>query len=146
RNSEEEKELTGLVSIETELREIRDELLCVAQFWKPNINDGVQITAAPLWKLFQHNLWQKKLKKTWEELEQGKYDWSHMAYNIWPERVLKKCHQDRSLSIAHDVEADLWEEVEVPAARGKGKKVTWQPKTMTEAELDAYIQQKLAKG
>ena len=86
------------------------------------------ITAAPLWKLFQHNAWKEKLKKTWEELEQGKYDWSHMACNIWRERVLKKCHQDHSIAIAHDVEADLWEQVEVPAPRGRGAKLVWQPK------------------
>jgi hypothetical protein len=36
------------------LKDFRDELLRIASFWKPNLNDGVQITAAPLWKLFQH--------------------------------------------------------------------------------------------
>ena len=33
--------------------------------YKPNLNDGVQITAAPLWPLFRHKPWQKVLKDTW---------------------------------------------------------------------------------
>jgi len=68
-----------------------------------------------------------------------------MAYNIWPERVLKKCHQDRSIAIAHDVEADLWEEVEVTVGKTKRTKMVWQPKELTDAELAEYIQQKIAK-
>ena len=134
-----------LLDTKSQLADFRDELLSISHFWQPRLEDGVIITAAPLWKLFQHKPWQKKLKKTWEELEQGKYDWSHMAYNIWPERVLRKCHEDRSIAIAHGVEDDLWEEVEVSAPRGKTKLV-WQPKDFSEAELSAYIQQKIAKG
>jgi len=42
--------------------DFRDELLRVARFWKPNLNDGLQITAAPLWQLFQQRPWQNKLK------------------------------------------------------------------------------------
>jgi len=145
RSVHEEKELAKLTALEGELKDFRDELLRIAKFWKPNINDGVEIIIAPLWKLIQHRAWKNKLKKTWEELEHGKYDWSHMAYNFWPERVLKKCHQDRSIAIAHDIEDDLWEEVEVPA-RGRRIKWVWQPKEMPEAELGAYIQQKIAKG
>ena len=114
RSSAEEKEFIRLTDLEAELKDFLDELLRLAKFWKPNLNDGVQITAAPLWKLFQHKQWQKKLKQTWEKLENGDYDWAHLACSIWPERVLKKCHTDRSLAIAHDVEDDFWEEIEVP--------------------------------
>ena len=124
---------------------MRDSLLELASHWVPNLSDGAQITAAPLWKFFQDTAWTKRLERTWEELEQGHYDWSHMAYNYWPERVLRKCYEDRSIAIAHDVESDLWEEVEVPAARGTGTKWVWRPKPMNEAELDAHIQQKIAK-
>ena len=69
----------SLPTLNTNCRDFRDELLRVAQFWKPNLNDGVQITAAPLWKLFQHKPWQKTLKDTWEKLETGDYDWAHLA-------------------------------------------------------------------
>ena len=147
RSSQEEKELAQLVDLVSELRDFRDELLQIAKFWKPNLNDGVQITAAPVWKLFQHKAWQKKLKETWENLEKGEYDWAHLACSIWPERVLQKCHQDRSLAIAHDVEDVFWHEVEVPVKRGKkatGKtKLEWQPKTLSDAELNALIQAKI---
>lgn len=144
-NSQEEKNLTQLTDLTAELKDFRDELLRLTKFWKPNLNDGVQITAAPLWKLFQHNAWQKKLKETWEKLEEGDYDWAHLACSIWPERVLRKCHQDRSLAIAHDVEDIFWHKVEVPVKRGKKitgeMKTEWQPKSLTAAELIELINQ-----
>lgn len=147
RSSQEEKELEIIIELVTDLRDFRDELLRVAKFWKPNLNDGVQITAAPLWKLFQHKAWQKRLKETWEKLEKGDYDWAHLACSIWPERVLRKCHQDRSLAIAHDVEDSFWHEVEVPVKRGKKAtgetKLEWQPKDLTYDELNALIQAKI---
>ena len=143
RTTAEERELTQLTDLQAELQDYRDELLRIAQFWKPNLNDGVQITAAPLWKLFQHKAWQKKLKETWQKLEQGDYDWAHLACSIWPERVLKKCHQDRSLAIAHDVENEFWHEVEVKQKRGKkvtGTKLEWRPKDLSPNELQQLVQ------
>jgi hypothetical protein len=147
RTSAEEKELANLSDLEVELKDFRDELLRIAKFWKPNLNDGVQITAAPLWKLFQHRPWQNKLKETWEQLENGDFDWAHLACSIWPERVLRKCHEDRSLAIAHDVETDFWEEVDVPVVR-RGRdtgqtKTIWQPKKLSESELRDLIRQKI---
>lgn len=145
RSTEEEKELAQLIDLEAELKDFRDELLRLAKFWKPNLNDGVQITAAPLWKLFQHKAWQKKLKETWNKLEDGEYDWAHLAGSVWPERVLRKCHQDRSLAIAHDVEDIFWHEVEIPIMRGKkptgNTKIEWQPKALTESELTTLVKQ-----
>lgn len=145
RSTQEEKDLTQLTDLAAELKDFRDELLRLAKFWKPNLNDGVQITAAPLWKLFQHKAWQKKLKDTWEKLEEGDYDWAHLACSIWPERVLRKCHQDRSLAIAHDVEDIFWHEAEVPVKRGAKltgqMKTEWQPKSLTENELTELINQ-----
>jgi len=142
RSSAEEKEFSRLSDLEAELKDFREELLRLAKFWKPNLNDGVQITAAPLWKLFQHKQWQKKLKETWEKLERGEYDWAHLAYSIWPERVLRKCHQDRSLAIAHEVEADFWEAVAVPGKKGQTKSV-WQPKKLDEEQLNELIRGKI---
>jgi hypothetical protein len=110
RTRDEEKRLETLQDLELELIEFRDELLRIAQLpWKPNLNDGVQITAAPLGELFALRKWQTKLKGTWKKLGQGEYDWAHLAYTIWPERVREKCKGDKSLAIAHDLE-DLYEE------------------------------------
>jgi len=124
RTGKEEKELERLADLEQELQDLRAELLRVAAFWKPNLNDGVQITAAPLWKLFQHKPWQKRLKETWEKLEDGEYDWAHLAYSIWPERVRAKCKSDKSLAIAHDLEALYVEPSAGTKKKGRGKRAT----------------------
>ncbi|MCG7876673.1 MAG: BREX-1 system adenine-specific DNA-methyltransferase PglX [Candidatus Thiodiazotropha endolucinida] len=147
RSKQEEKQLETATDLAQELADLRDALLAIAPKYSPNHDDGVQITAAPLWQLFRHKPWQKVLKDTWEKLEQGDYDWAHLAMNYWPERVLRKCHQDRSLAIAHDVECTFWHEVEVPVKRGKKAtgetKLEWQPKELTDNELDALIQAKI---
>jgi hypothetical protein len=104
RSRADERELERLVDLEDDLRTFREELLRVAEFWRPNLNDGVQITAAPFWRLFRHRPWQKRLRETWEKLAAGDYDWAHLAYAIWPERVREKCRTDKSLAIAHDLE------------------------------------------
>jgi len=131
RSREEERDLENLVELERELAEFRDELLRVAKFWKPNLNDGVQITASPLWKLFRLPKWQKTLKDTWQKLEKGDYDWAHLAYSIWPDRVKKKCVTDKSLAIAHGLE-ELY--VEPPA--GAKKKVRKAKKAEVDADGD----------
>ena len=82
RSSTEEKDLERLSSLELELTDFRNELLRIARFWKPDLNDGVEITAAPLWRLFQHRQWQGRLRETWEKLEAGDYDWAHQALNL----------------------------------------------------------------
>ena len=146
RDAQEEIILSDSIELENELKDFRDELLRIAQFWRPNFNDGVQITAAPLSKLFLHSPWSTALKKTWEELETGKYDWAHTSYSIWPERVLRKCRQDRSLAIAHGVEVDFWEEIEVTAAQSIGPKLVWQQREMPQVELEACIKNKIAQG
>ena len=88
-----------------ELKDLKDEIERVIKLpWKPNLNDGVLITASPLWKLFRLSKWQKDLKACWEELEKGDYDWAHLAYTIWPERVENVCEKDRSIAIAHGLE------------------------------------------
>ena len=112
RSQSDETELTRLTDLEAELRDFRAELLRLAAFWRPNLNDGVQITAAPLWRLFQHRPWQARLKETWDKLDAGEYDWAHLAMALWPERVVPKCVQDRSLAIAHEVEDLFWVEDE----------------------------------
>ena len=86
------------------------------QLWKPDLDDGVVLTMAPLWRLVpQHRAWQKELKAAWDSLCTGEYDWAHVAMHLWPERVVPKCATDRSLAIAHGLEEDFWEE----GAKGK---------------------------
>lgn len=102
-----------------ELQDLREELLRVAGLpYKPDLNDGVIINAAPLHKLFRLRSWAKETEKVWEKLEKGDYDWAHMAYTIWPDRVREVCRRDRSIAIAHGLE-DICE-VEPPAPKKKG--------------------------
>lgn len=102
----------------SELQEFRDELLRIAALpWKPNLNDGVIINAAPLHKLFRLRTWAKDAGDCWERLRKGDYDWAHLAYTIWPDRVRDACKKDRSIAIAHGLE-DLCE-VEAPAPKKK---------------------------
>lgn len=126
RSRDEEGELEDLQTLHDELRRLRDDLLELAPAWKPNHDDGVQITAAPLWRLFRHRPWQTVLRDTWEKLEAGDYDWAHLAMAYWPERVREKCRTDRSLAIAHDLEHLYEPPPEAPAkvkgGRGRKKK------------------------
>jgi hypothetical protein len=108
RTRDEAKALESLQELEQELIELRDDLLRIAPAYQPSHDDGVQITAAPLWPLFRHRPWQKVLKDTWDKLGRGDYDWAHLAMAYWPDRVREKCRTDKSLAIAHGLE-DLYE-------------------------------------
>ena len=118
RNRDEENQFAALQTFDEELRELRDSLLAIAPTYNPSHDDGVQISAAPLWRLFRHKPWQKVLKETWGKLADGDYDWAHLAMNYWPDRVQDKCKADKSLAIAHGVES-LYVE---PVTDGKPKK------------------------
>jgi len=88
-----------------EIEDFKYSLLRVADLpYRPNLDDGVLITAAPLYNLFQHSKWKKATEICWKKLEKGEYDWSHLAYSIWPERVREKCKKDLSMAIAHGLE------------------------------------------
>jgi len=92
-----------------ELQSFFDEVRRVAPFWKADLDDGVVINLAPLWRLVaQDRAWQKELRTTWDALCRGEYDWAHLAMHLWPERVLPKCATDRSLAIAHGLEDAFW--------------------------------------
>ena len=67
-------------------------------------------------------LLQDKLKDTWEKLEKGDYDWAHLAYSIWPERVRDKCKHDKSLAIAHNLEHLYESPPEKPKKQRKQRK------------------------
>ena len=44
----------------------------------------------------------------YDKLLKGDYDWAHLAYEIWPDRVKDKCKKDLSIAIAHGLE-DIYE-------------------------------------
>jgi hypothetical protein len=53
-------------SLVDELIELRDELRAVAPLWHPDLNDGIVIVLAPLWRLFAHHrAWSKELRDRW---------------------------------------------------------------------------------
>jgi hypothetical protein len=132
--AKEGKRLEELEGLRRELIEFRTELELWAPKWRPNLNDGVLISAAPLWKLFRLPKWQKDLKACWQALEKGDYDWAHLAYSLWPDRVREKCKTDLSLAIAHGLEELC--EVKVRLKKTKKSKT---PKTEDD-------QQELPKG
>lgn len=134
-----------------ELREFRQELLRIAGLpYKPNLNDGVIINAAPLHKLFGLRKWAKDTEAVWRKLEKGEYDWAHMAYTLWPERVQEVCRHDRSIAIAHGLE-ELCEVLEKGAKKKAKKKrkarkaepaatqVPLDPNTSVETAADALL-------
>jgi len=105
------KQLAVQEALVEELRAFLDEVKRVAPLWKPNLDDGVIINFAPLWRLVpQNKSWQKELKATWDALCEGGYDWAHLAMHLWPELVVPKCAKDRSLAIAHGLEDVFWVE------------------------------------
>jgi hypothetical protein len=122
-NASQRVRLEELEDLEQELNEFRAEIERIIKLpWKPNLNDGVLITASPLWKLFRLPKWQKDLKACWEELSAGDYDWAHLAYTIWPDRVKAVCKTDSSIAIAHGLEHLC--QVEAPKPKSKSKKAS----------------------
>jgi hypothetical protein len=125
------KALAEQQALVEELRAFLAEVKRVAPIWNPDLDDGVIINFAPLWRLVpQNKSWQKELKTTWDALCEGKYDWAHLAIHLWPERVAPKCATDRSLAIAHGLESVFWEE-------GDDRK--WQPRKVAQSQIDELI-------
>ncbi|WP_437763577.1 hypothetical protein WME77_36915 [Sorangium sp. So ce764] len=128
------KELTAQQTFVEELRAFLDEVKRVTPLWNPDLDDGVLLNAAPLYRLFpQHKPWQKELKATWEALCAGKYDWAHLAMHLFPERVVPTCAEDRSLAIAHDLEDVFW----VEDASGK-----WKPRGAPTRPIDPLVKER----
>ena len=131
------EEIERAQALRGELAAFRDELLRVAALpYNPNLNDGVIINAAPLYRLFRLPKWAKDTKECWTKLERGDYDWAHLAYTIWPTRVAEKCRADKSLAIAHGLE-DLYIEPPATAKKRRAKvAVVQQPALDGEDEDD----------
>lgn len=111
-----------------------DEVKRVAPLWNPDLDDGVIINFAPLWRLVpQHRAWQREVKATWDALCAGEYDWAHLALHLWPERVVPKCAADCSLAIVHGLEETFWEEDE------DGK---WQPRLFPLRPIEELVSER----
>ena len=122
------KELNDQKEFLAELEDFKEELLRVAQLpYKPNQDDGVLITAAPLHNLFRHTKWRKATEACWKKLEKGEYDWAHLAYSIWPDRVANKCKKDLSMAIAHGLES-------ICEVKPKEKKTRKKPEIKVETQ------------
>jgi hypothetical protein len=134
-SSSQRKDIAAQEAFVAELRAFRDEVAIIAPLWNPNLNDGVIINFAPLWRLVPHHkAWQKECKDCWDKLVAGDYDWAYLAMHLWPERVVPKCMTDRSLAIAHGLEDEFWQE---DSSTGK-----WQPRKVSKAECDRLIQER----
>lgn len=130
------KQLAAQEGLVEELRAFLDEVKRAAPLWKPNLDDGVIINFAPLWRLVpQNKAWQKELKSTWDALHEGKYDWAHLAMHLWPERVVPECAKDRSLAIVHGLEDVFWVEDD------KGK---WAPRKTPTMNVDELVKERIS--
>lgn len=85
-------------TLEAELQQLND------LPYKPNHDDGVPVTAAPLRNVFHHNAWKKECLSNWENLQKGEYDWSHLAYALYPARIRNKAKKDWCMALTHDLE------------------------------------------
>lgn len=104
------EEIEAHESLVSELSAFVEELARVAPLWNPDLNDGVIINSAPLWRMIGHTPWRKSVKECWDTLCAGDFDWARLAMHLWPERCVPKCADDRSLAIAHDLDSLLWVE------------------------------------
>lgn len=128
------KVLAAQEAVVEELRAFLEEVKRVAPLWKPNLDDGVVINFAPLWRLVpQNKSWQKELKTTWDALREGKYNWAHLAMHLWPERVVPMCAKDRSLAIAHGLLDLFW----VEGADGK-----WTARKTPTRSVDELVRER----
>jgi hypothetical protein len=75
--------------------------------WAPELDDGVLLNAAPLYRLTQ--AWKRAdpkldLSKVWNALKDGEYPWAKTAMRYWPRETLAACKGNKSYRIAHGLE------------------------------------------
>lgn len=79
-----EKAIAEQESLLSELDDFRDKLERAASLYlEPDLNDGVILNMAPLWELVP---W-KEPRKYWEELLQGRYEWSSISRQLRQKKV-----------------------------------------------------------
>lgn len=91
-------EMLDLQAMSDELRRLQ------ALPYKPNQDDGVPVTAAPLYTLFKNKKWRAVCEDNWKLLGKGDYDWSHLAYAIYPARIRQKAKKDWCMALTHGLE------------------------------------------
>ena len=91
-------EMLDLQAMSDELRRIQ------ALPYKPDQDDGVPVTAAPLHTLFKNKKWRAACEDNWKQLDKGDYDWSHLAYAIYPARIRQKAKKDWCMALTHGLE------------------------------------------
>ena len=126
------KEIDNRERLIDTLRELCEELKMVIPLWTPNLDDGIVVVLAPLWRLFTYKPWSRELKKHWTKLANGDYDWTQAAMHLWPARVVRKCARDRSLAIAHGLEKVFW-------MQDSNNKDKWLPRQVSVSTIDDLI-------
>lgn len=76
----------------------------IATGYTPNHDDGVPVTAAPLFELFAHRLWRQECESNMKDLQEGEYDWSHLAMSLYPARITSKVKKDWCMALTHGLE------------------------------------------
>jgi hypothetical protein len=72
--------------------------------YKPNHDDGVPVTACPLVKLIRHSGWRQECTDNLKKLQEGEYDWSHLAFSLYPARITQKAKNDWCMALTHGLE------------------------------------------
>jgi hypothetical protein len=81
-----DKDLESQEDLLVELEDFRDKLRRAADLGlEPDLNDGVVLNIAPLWELVPWG----EAKKYWEELLEGKYEWSSIGKQLWLKGMVK---------------------------------------------------------
>ena len=76
----------------------------IATGYAPCHDDGVPVTAAPLYELFAHRQWRQECESNMKSLEEGEYDWSHLAMSLYPARITAKAKKDWCMALTHGLE------------------------------------------
>lgn len=98
-----EREVERQEDLLNDIQEFRDRLERVTRRGlRPDHNDGVLLTIAPLWELTP---W-AEAKRTWEELQAGKYEWSNISKQLRGEYVAEESINNDVLDQASDNVAD----------------------------------------
>ncbi|MCI0490105.1 MAG: BREX-1 system adenine-specific DNA-methyltransferase PglX [Blastocatellia bacterium] len=81
-----EKQIEQQEALLSELRDFRDKLRRAADLGlEPDLDDGVVLNIAPLWELVPWS----EAKKYWQELLEGKYDWSSISKQLRAKGLVK---------------------------------------------------------
>lgn len=87
------------------LKDLKEELQAVIALpYRPNHDDGVPVTAAPLRNLFTNRKWRSECEDNWKKVTSGEYDWAHLAYALRTSEIRTKARKDWCLALTHGIE------------------------------------------